>query len=90
MAGPFKFDIKDIARGTLGMYRSRETFEIRHPFTADVIKVNEGDQFVMTGINTHEDPDGETLIEFCHVQSRYKVGLTVSEFEDKLEPMFKA
>ena len=87
MAGPFKYDIKDIAHGTLGMYRAKDAFTIRHPFTADHVKVNKWDQFVLVGIDDEEDP---ILLTFCHVQSRYKVCLTIEEFKSDLEPLFRS
>ena len=89
MSKPFKFSTSDIATGTLGMYRAKDKFGIRHPFTAEQMTVNKGDQFVIVGIDEGAKEGDSLLLMFCHVQSRYKVCLTIDEFKTKLEPMFK-
>ena len=89
MSSPFKFSISDIAAGTLGMYRAKDGFSIRHPFTAEQMSVNRGDQFIIIGIEEGTREGDPMLLMFCHVQSRYKVCLTVDEFKSRLEPMFK-
>ena len=87
MSKPFKYDIKDIAQGTLGMYRAKEAFTIRHPYMAEQVDVNKWDQFILVGVNDEEEP---LLLTFCHVQSRYKVCLAINDFKDNLEPMFRS
>ena len=90
MAGPFKFKESDIEAGRLGTYRVRDGFVIRHPFTADQMAIDEGDEMVIVGIEEGLKKEDPTLLAFCHVKSHYKVCLTVDELKKRLEPTFKA